>query len=184
MVFTKDRYDSVAITLHWVMAIAILLMLGSGVTMKYLDIAKSLKFNMYQWHKSLGVILLVAFFLRLSWRLAHKPPLLPISMGDHEILMAKVGHWLLYLLMIIMPLSGWFLVSSSVYGLPTIVFGLFQWPHIPNLSGNEMIGSGARATHFYSAIFLAILIIGHVGAVIMHYIHQKENILKRMWWSK
>ena len=184
MLSNQTRYDSVAIILHWVMATAILLMLASGTAMHYFDIPKSLKFNMYQWHKSLGLILLVAFFLRLFWRISHKPPLLPISMGKNEVQAAKAGHWLLYLFMIVMPLSGWVMVSSSVYGLPTIIFGLFQWPHLPHLSGNEIASNGSKVTHFYGAILLGVLILGHIGAVIMHYVFQKENILKRMWWSK
>jgi cytochrome b561 len=181
---TQQRYDSVAIILHWVMAIAFFLMLGSGVTMEYFPIAKSLKFNMFQWHKSLGLLLLVAFVLRLGWRLFHKPPELPPSITGWEAVAAKAGHWALYLAIITMIMSGWTMVSASVYGLPTIIFGWFQWPHIPNIAGNEAVEHFAKTTHFYMAITFALLIAGHIGAVILHWFVQRENILTRMWWTK
>lgn len=176
----QDRYNNVAIFLHWIMAISFILMLGSGLAMEYLELGKSLKFNMFQWHKSLGVILLVAFFIRISWRLLHKPPALPVSFSHLEKIGAEVGHCALYVLMFAVPLAGWAMVSSSVYGLPTIVFGLFEWPHIPGVAGNEMVSDISRGAHKYLAWAFGLTILGHIGAVIMHKIVQNENILSRM----
>lgn len=179
-----QRYHSAAIALHWVMAVAILAMLGSGVVMSYVDLEQSLKFSLYQWHKSLGVLLLVAFFLRLGLRLWQKPPALPAHFRQLDIIAAKLGHVGLYAAMILMPLSGWLMVSSSVYGLPTIVFGLFEWPHIPGVGGSEQISDLAKTAHWLLAITLGLLISGHIGAVIKHAYCDKENLLKRMWWVK
>ena len=178
------RYHSVAIILHWIMAIAFLLMLGSGLVMTSLELSKSLKFSMYQWHKSLGVVLLLTFFVRIAWRLFHKPPALPARIKGLEAFAAKAGHWALYACMLIMPLSGWVIVSASVYGLPTIVFGWFEWPHIPDLTGNMIIKEGAEEVHEIMAWIFIALIAGHVAAVIKHAVIDKENIAARMWWSK
>jgi cytochrome b561 len=184
MSVSSERYTSVAIILHWVMAIAFGLMLTSGVVMEYVDIDKSLKFQMFQWHKSLGVLLLITFFVRIAWRLFHKPPLYPAGMYGLELLAAKAGHWALYLCMLAVPLSGWIMVSSSSYGLPTIVFGWFEWPHVPGIAGNDVVNEGAGTAHWVLALSFALLILGHIGAVIKHYIFDKENILTRMWWTK
>ena len=181
---THERYTSVAIILHWVMGLSFILMLASGLTMEYLDIPKSLKFNMYQWHKSLGLLLLAAFFLRIGWRLFHKPPRLPDNMPGLEQLAAKGGHWALYLFMIAVPLSGWAMVSSSPYGLPTIIFGWFEWPHLPNIAGNETINSVARTSHWMLAWVFGLFILGHIAAVVKHYVFEHENLLTRMWWTK
>ncbi|MBM3617602.1 MAG: cytochrome b [Alphaproteobacteria bacterium] len=183
-VYHSTRYTSVAIILHWVMAIAFLLMLASGYTMEYLEIPKELKFNLYQWHKSLGVLLLVAFVLRILWRVTHKPPFLPLSMPRWERKAAKLGHFLLYVCMLFVPLAGWAMVSASVYGLPTIVFGWFEWPHIPNLAGNEAIGGLAKTAHWVLAWAFTALILGHIAAVLKHRVIDKENLLTRMWWGK
>lgn len=178
-----QRYTAVAVTLHWVMAAAFLLMLTSGLVMTYVDIAKSLKFNMYQWHKSLGVLLLLAFVLRLGWRLFHKPPTLPAAIKGLEALAAKAGHIALYVCMIAVPLTGWAIVSSSSSGLPTIVFGWFEWPHIPNIAGNEAAHEAAENAHWVLAWFFGLCIAGHIAAVIKHAVIDKHNLLPRMWFS-
>ena len=96
---------------------------------------------------------------------------------------AIIGHWGLYILMLVVPISGWVMVSSSVYGLPTIVFGWFEWPHIPNLQGNENVESLAKEVHFFLAIFFALMITVHIAAVVKHALSDNVNLIKRMWWS-
>lgn len=173
---TQQRYSTVAIILHWVMAVAFVLMLGSGASFSLIDMPQSFKFNLYQWHKSLGVLLLCTFFVRIGWRLLCKPPAMPSSIQGMERKVAHAGHWALYA----MPLSGWVMVSSSVYGLPTIVFGLFEWPHLPNMAGNETISRVSKMAHYWLAITFALLIAGHIAAVIKHAVCDKENLLARM----
>ena len=179
------RYNSIAIILHWVMAVGFLMMLGSGLTMSYVEnLEQSLKFNLYQWHKSGGVILLLATMLRIIWRFVGQAPKLTESFPKHERIAAKLGHVGLYAMMIIMPVSGWFIVSSSSYGLPTIVFNLFEWPHIPNLQANKPVHEGAELVHFIGMIAFIALIAAHIGAVVKHFVFDQENLLTRMWWSK
>lgn len=180
----QQRYNAVAVILHWVMAAAFLLMLAGGLSMTYLDLDKSLVFQMYQWHKSLGVLLLAAFFLRLLWRLLHKPPALPGFMPRWEALAAKAGHIALYACMIAVPLSGWAMVSSSAYGVPTIVFGWFEWPHIPGIAYNETVNAAAKTAHWLLAWFFGLCIAGHIAAVVKHAVIDKHNLLPRMWFAR
>lgn len=177
-----DRYNNLAIILHWVMAIAFFGMLGSGFIMTNLDLGQSWTFKIYQWHKSAGVLLLLAVGLRLGWRIISTVPDLPDKMKKWEKSAAKLGHYSLYAIMFIQPLTGWLMVSASVYGLPTIVFGVFEWPHIPGVEGNAGIEQWAKSAHFYGAIAFAGLIVIHIGATIQHYITENINLLRRMWW--
>lgn len=181
---TVSRYNSFAIILHWVMAIAFFMMLGSGIVMTYGDFDPSTKFQLYQWHKSGGVILLLAFFLRYGWRIFTKIPSLPQNFARWEIKAAKIGHWGTYALMLALPLSGWVMVSASVYGLPTIVFNLFEWPHIQGVQGNETVENYAKTAHFILAMLFAAMIAIHIAAVVKHAVKDQENLLHRMWWSK
>lgn len=174
------RYNTVAIILHWVMAIAIILMLASGLSMEYLEMAKSLKFKMMQWHKALGLLLLAAFVLRVVWRLTHKPPALPASIKGLELTAAKAGHIALYVLMCAVPLAGWAMVSSSSYAFPTQIFGWFVWPHIPGIADNEAVNGAARYAHWILAWALAATVLGHIAAVIKHAVVDRENLLTRM----
>ncbi|MFT4717759.1 MAG: cytochrome b561 [Rickettsiales bacterium] len=180
----KNNYHISIILLHWIMALAIFLMLISGTIIEYTDINKSLKFDLYQYHKSLGVLLLIALLIRVFCRILTVIPTLPKKFSNLEVKLTKCGHYILYFLMLTMVSSGWFIVSTSSYGLPTIVFGLFEWPHIPNLMGERKLHKLAELIHFVGAISLFLAIIGHVGMVIKHKIINKEDLLQRIWFNK
>lgn len=184
MTTASGKYDNVAVTLHWVMAAAFFAMLGSGLALEFAEMEKSFTFKLVQWHKSLGVLLLLAFAARLGWRLFNKPPRLPESIRGLEALAAKAGHAALYFFMFAMPFSGWLMASSSPYGLPTIVFGWFEWPHVPGVAGNDAVNGLARGAHGWMAYAFILVILGHVAAVVKHVVFDRENILRRMWWGK
>jgi len=182
---SNTKYNLIAIALHWVMAICFFIMLGAGFAMSNLEFDPSLKFQIYQWHKSGGVLLLLAFFFRIVWRLFKPPPPLPNGLPALDVKAAKLGHYGLYALMIAMPLTGWLMVSASVYGLPTIVFDLFEWPHIPGIAGNEAIENIANRAHFILGILFSLMIAAHIGAVIKHHLKDKINLMPRMIpWRK
>lgn len=185
MIGAADRYSRVAVVLHWLMAIAIIAMLVMGLLMTDDDILPMpLKFQMYQWHKSLGVILLWLIAVRLAWRLTHRAPELGAKFAKWERVMALLGHLGLYVLMIAMPLTGWLVVSSSATGIPTIVFGLLQWPHFPGVNGEStMLHEVVEFLHTSLAYVLIAMIALHVLAVVKHAVIDRENILPRMWFA-
>ncbi len=174
------RYNIAAITLHWVMALAFIAMIGMGLSMTLLPIDKTLKFHMYQWHKSLGLLLLLAFFLRLTVRLFTPHPALPKTLKPWEKWLSLFVHRSLYVWMLLLPLTGWLIVSSSSFGLPTYIFGWFEWPHIPGVEGNTAIEDFAHESHEILAYAFIILIGLHVVGAFKHLIFDKVNIFPRM----
>ena len=175
-----QRYSSFAIYLHWLIAIAILCLLISGWSIHYeLWGSKQFIFQLFQWHKSIGVVVLFLVFFRVVWRIKKQPPPLPKKL---QLQRAKIkrGHLLMYSLMIIMPLSGWILVSTNPQGIPTILFGVFDWLH---LRLPKSFFDPAKAVHFYSAIIISAAVIGHVSIAIKHQFDGIE-LLKRMQSSK
>ena len=116
------RYHGYAIALHWAIAFLIIGMLGVGIFMTGLDESEPMRFALTQWHKSFGVIALILILGRLTWRLTHAPPRLPDHLALWEIRAAEVAHLLLYLLILLIPLSGWIMVSASPLDLPTLIF--------------------------------------------------------------
>jgi cytochrome b561 len=179
-----QRYQGAAILLHWAMALAFLLMLASGLAMVNLKLEPAFQFQLYQWHKSLGVVLLLLVALRILLRLRAKIPALPETLPAWEKRAAKLGHLALYVWMLALPLAGWVMVSASPYGLPTIVFNQFEWPHLPNLAGNEAVEQVAKWTHRLLAYSFIALIAVHVGAVIKHAWRDGINLLPRMGIGK
>ncbi|MCH9807572.1 MAG: cytochrome b [Alphaproteobacteria bacterium] len=181
-----DRYSTVAMALHWLIAIAVLAMFGTGLWMvEAIDVKETRAdaFAVYQWHKSLGLSVLVLMAARIIWRLTHRPPALPMGMKPMEKLAAHSTHAAIYVLLVAVPLLGWAMVSASVFGLPTIWFGLFEWPHLPVLSGLENkkpVEDWLRLAHGWVAYVLIGLVVLHLAAVVKHTVIDRDDILKRM----
>lgn len=173
----RDRYDRVAMTLHWVMAVAILGLMVAGFIMTGLKPGSPQQFQLYQMHKSFGVTALVLTALRLAWRLGHRPPPLPESMQGLERLAAHGGHLALYGLMIAMPLAGWAVVSTSPYNIPTLLFGLIPFPHLPL---PRDLNAAAKLAHEAGAWIMILILMGHVGAALRHHLLLKDDVLVRM----
>ncbi|GEA13598.1 cytochrome b/b6 domain-containing protein [Alteromonas sp. KUL49] len=180
-----SRYNGLAITLHWAMALGVLFMIGSGLYMVNADIPKADQFKLYQIHKAAGVVMLVAFVLRLLTRSFSTPPSLPMNIPEAEQRLAKLGHFGLYFLLFLLPFSGWIMVSASPFGLPTFVFvDWIKWPHIPGIARNKEIEALANTVHWYGFIVLVVFVVTHVGAVVWHRKKQGVRLIERMWWKR
>lgn len=180
MTLTPTRYHRAAIILHWVMAVAIISMITMGFSIDLLPLEKAQKFALIQLHKSIGIVLLISVWLRIVIRLMKPHPALPENMKPMEKRLAKLGHAALYGLMIAVPFSGWAMVSSSSYGLPTMLFGWVEWPHIPGIAGNKAINEVAHEGHELLNFAFIALIAAHVLAVIKHRVKDGINLLPRM----
>ncbi|GAC28852.1 hypothetical protein GPAL_1991 [Glaciecola pallidula DSM 14239 = ACAM 615] len=160
-------------------------MFVSGLYMVNADISKADQYKLFQIHKAAGVVMLWTLFVRVCVRIFTYAPELPIEFSKSDKKKAKAGHILLYIAVVVMPLSGWLMVSASPFGLPTFVFvDWIKWPHIPGVARNKMIETIANNIHWITASILGFLIIGHIGAVIWHRNKHGVNLLDRMWWSK
>jgi cytochrome b561 len=172
------RYSAVAITLHWLIAAAIVTLVVIGIVMTGLpDTELALKFSLYQWHKSIGVTVLLLSLLRLAWRLTHRPPPLPETLKPWEKIAARVTHIGFYVLIIVIPLLGWAMVSASPYNIPTVLYGEIPWPHLPvPKAGFEAF----KTAHVWLAFGAVGLLALHVAAALKHHYILKDEVLARM----
>jgi cytochrome b561 len=179
----RDRYGAVAITLHWVMAAGVLALAALGLIMVHVHLPLRERFALYQLHKSIGVTVLLLACLRLAWRLLHQPPPLPSLMPPLQKMAAHGGHILLYVFLIFLPLSGWALVSASVLRVPTRLYGVIPWPHLPvlsTLSNKEPIEAALKWVHRCTAWTLLAVIAGHAAAALYHHFIEHDDVLRRM----
>ncbi len=189
------RYTSVAIVLHWAIAFAILFMLPLGFWMHGEaedGNTSTAVFNAYQLHKSVGFTILALSLVRLGWRLANPPPPLPPHMPGWERFVAKITHWLFYILMIGLPLSGWLYVSAgwSIHddaplAVPTRWFNLFGIPHLFGLEqASHDVREDVADIAFNAHAILAFAIIGlgvaHVAAALKHHFFDRDAVLAHM----
>lgn len=182
---TQLRYGGVAITLHWLIAAAIALNLCLGLYVaEILTDQDPGRQGLLQFHKSVGLTVLVLSLLRLGWRVANPIPPLPDTLTPSLKIVARATHYLLYFLMIAIPLTGWALVSSSPLGLPTSYFGLFHWPHIPFLADLTRVQKKPLHheffdLHMYLAFSAIALLALHVAGAFYHQ-RQGDDVLRRM----
>ena len=183
MAQASERYTSVAVTLHWVIALLILGQIAGGFYMHNLPNAAPAKFDLYQLHKSFGFSILALTAIRLAWRLTHRPPALPAAMPGWQKLAARTTHWLFYALLFLTPLAGWAMVSVSPLEVPTRWFGLFEISHLPFLNGVTDRAAAEDAfigVHEFLAKSILFLLVLHVGAALKHGLIDKDGVLCSM----
>lgn len=188
----KDRYSTVAIVLHWTIALLIIGQLFGGTYMHELqhevrglpasDPRKAEVFQLYQLHKSFGITILVLSLTRLAWRLGHRPPPLPAAMPGWEKFAARGTHTLFYVLMIGTPLLGWAIVSTASFNVPTVLFGVVELPHLPlqGLENREDLHEVFEEGHELAGKAIIALLILHVAAALKHHLIDRDNVLAHM----
>ena len=169
------RYTITAITLHWLMALALIGMFALGFYMTGLALSPN-KLKLFSWHKWTGVTIFLLACVRLAWRIAHHPPALPEHMGPGEQLLAHAGHGLLYLLMFAIPLSGW--LMSSAKGVQTVYFGVLPLPDL--LEKDKELGELLQSVHLSFNLLLATIVIAHAAIALRHHFINKDDVLARM----
>ena len=185
MALESQRYTTVAIILHWLIAILIIGQIAGGKYMTGLPDTEASKFELYQLHKSFGLSILFLSLLRLAWRLTHRPPPLPDGMAGWEKTGARLSHVGFYVLMIMVPLGGWAVVSASPFAssVPTYIFGVIPWPHLPFFEGIEdkaaLYEKIAGLHEFFAFAILGLLAL-HVSAALKHHFVNKDSVLARM----
>jgi cytochrome b561 len=171
-------YGSITIILHWLIALLFIGQLVGGNVMTRLE-DKRLAFNLIQWHKSFGFLLLALVLLRILWRLANRAPRYPETMPVWEQRAAHVSHGLLYMLQLALPLTGWIVVSVSVLAIPTFAFYLVIIPNLPlaAAAGTEHLFMRMHTWLGYAAAGLLAL---HIAAALRHHFVLKDGLMRRM----
>ncbi|MFT4149326.1 MAG: cytochrome b [Paracoccaceae bacterium] len=168
--------------LHWIMAAVILFMLALGVWMTRFVPDLGTRYALTQLHKSWGFVVFCLALVRIGWRLAVPAPQ-EVPMPRWQRRAARLSHLGLYALMLILPLSGWVMVSASptqdLMGIQNMVFGLFPMPD-PWVPGVGWIERMARTVHGTAVWALSGLLVLHVGAALHHHLIARDRVLMRM----
>ena len=179
------RYGRIAMLFHWTIAAAILFMFCLGPYMADLPETDPLQFPLFQLHKSIGLAILVLAVARTLWRMANPVPVLPGHMPRWERVAARAVHYGLYALMIGAPLFGWASVSAAPLGVPTMWFGLFEWPDIPFLGDlpraqKRLLVGPLEDIHAALTFLMMGLVALHIAAALKHHLADHDRVLKNM----
>lgn len=182
----NSRYSSVAMLFHW--TIAVLILWNVWLAWQMEDLHGPAKTAVVQLHKSIGITVLVLSVLRLGWRLTHRAPLLNPDLKAWERALARAVHWLFYVFMIGMPLTGWIMTSASprIKVFPIRPFDLFTWPAFPWVSDlpRDQMRQIHEAFEFVHTDVLKLLFYGlfvlHVLGALKHQFIDRDGELGRM----
>lgn len=177
------RYTPVAIALHWGIAALVLTQLWLGWRMGRVEGMD--RFTLFQLHKSVGITVLAATLVRLGWRLAHPAPPYLATLSPGERRAARATHRLFYAATLVIPFSGWVIVSASPLDLPTLLFGTVPWPHLPvvhalPVAARGRVAAAAAGVHAWLAWSLLALVALHVTAALKHQFVGRDAVLWRM----
>jgi cytochrome b561 len=171
---TASAYGSVAKFFHW--AIVLLILPQYFLAEAAEDLPDGVeKLQLFTWHKSLGMLVLLLALARIGWKIANRG--LPAPVGEPwQRKAAAAGHGLLYLLILLQPLSGWLMSSAANY--PVTLFGWFQFPAL--IGENHDLHETLEEVH--ELLFNAMLVVTavHVAAAVYHHVILRDSVLRRM----
>jgi cytochrome b561/polyisoprenoid-binding protein YceI len=172
-----SRWGAVAQSFHWVIVAMIISQFALASIADDLP-AGVAKLGTLARHKSVGITILGLAILRLLWRMLNKPsPALPGDLKPYERVLAHLTHHGLYLLLFILPLSGWMMSSAKNY--PVSWFGIGH--PLPNLvTPNETLFGILKQTHEVLATTLLVLAALHVLSALQHHFVRRDDVLRRM----
>ncbi|WP_026870522.1 cytochrome b [Inquilinus limosus] len=155
------RFTVVSRILHWGMAVLILAMLFIGIGMVA---------TVSERYELLVVV------VRIANRLFNPPPPLPRHLPAWQKLAAKASHFVLYALMLTMPLVGWGMLSAA--GYPIVLYGPLHLP--PILPHDAALYAALRSAHTLLAYLLFATILAHLGAALMHALIHRDGVFASM----
>lgn len=173
---TEAGWGALMRAFHWTVAGLIIAQGIIGLTMVQMGLTPA-KVRVFALHKSIGMTILALVLLRIVWRLTERRPADPPTMPHWQRRAAHALHFALYLLILAIPLSGWWFNSAS--NAPLVWFG---WFGLPSLTGGFDPIWKPRALLVHQTLFwvLVALLLVHVGAALWHHFWQRDEVLRRM----
>jgi cytochrome b561 len=168
------HFSRLARLLHWSMALMIIAMLfiGAGMVASVSE--------RHEWlinlHKPLGIAILVLVIVRIVVRLTSNKPALPGDLPAVQVLVAKLSHYLLYALMLAMPLIGWAMISAA--GDPVMLSSSLRLPAI--VAADARTFALLRQAHTWLAYLLFLTVLMHIAAALFHAWVRRDEVLGSM----
>ena len=170
----SDRYTRTAVILHWLIAALLLVEVAQGWLMQ--EIPKQppgLRADQFNLHKSFGLVLFALLLVRLGWRLLNPPPPM-VGVARWQIRAAKTNHAILYIAMLVLPLSGY--LGSVFSGYPIKWFGIMlpSWG-----TQNAAVKDLMSTVHWATSWILVASTVLHIAGALKHEL-AGQHVMARM----
>lgn len=170
------HWGSLAKSFHWIIVLLILVQATVGLVMVELPKRPNV-IPVFNFHKSLGLTILLLAILRLGWRAFDRRPAMPSTMPHWQVIGARSGHLLLYGLLFAVPLSGWLFDSASSLR-PLLWWGVVRMPSLTH--ADKQFAPIAQGLHEWLFWALALVAAGHAAFAIVHHFVNRDDVLRRM----
>lgn len=170
------RYSTGAMIFHWVIAVAVIVNWRIAESAEHAEAVED-KVAIFADHKALGILILVLTLGRLAWRWTHPVPSLPSNTAKWEAVLARTVHIIFYVLLIGLPLGGWY--ANSLSGREIDMFGMFTIPPLPVGEDSEA-AKAIFGLHASGGKAFLILIALHVLGALKHTFVDKNGGIFRM----
>ena len=175
VVASRPAYTATAMWFHWITAALMAAILPIAWVMTNMGDGNAWSGLLYTVHKSLGLTIVAIVVLRLAWRASHPAPPLAGRAGAAVALLAKTNHWLLYTILLVMPISGYLLSATGKH--PISYFGLFD---VPLLGPAPALHQVATSVHLIGQWFVYGLVALHLLGTSYHVVVTRDGTLQRM----
>jgi cytochrome b561 len=179
----EGRYSPVAIIFHWTMATLAFFQLGWGWWMGRLPVGGE-KVAAYDVHFAVGVLMLVLAVGRGAWRLLAPGPINDADKPGWESTAAHITHYVFYICLLGLPLSGWAMISATARDQDLALLGVAPWPLMPLGDLSEplrwAIEASAEAMHWGLVVALLLLIPIHVAGALKRHLIDRDDVLHGM----
>jgi cytochrome b561 len=172
---TRLEYSSASKLLHWLTALIIFGVLPAGFILGDLPEGRIQNLG-YDLHRSFGFIVLLLAAARIAVRKIYGTPEAYAGLTPFERRVSTATHHSLYLLLILTPLLGW--AATSAFPVKISIFWLFDLP--PLAPQSEALSKVLFTLHKISAIAIIVLLVGHIGAALMHRLIKRDGVMERM----
>lgn len=172
---TEQAWGVPAKLLHWALAALVLVQICLGWVAVSWRLSPT-KLDLFVWHKSIGLLILLLMLVRIAWRSVNVTPALPAAMAPLERGAARLSHVLLYVLLLVMPVTGW--IINSAANIPFRIFWLIPLPAI--VQPDKALADATARVHLALFIVLALLLVVHIGAALRHHFVKHNDVLTRM----
>jgi cytochrome b561 len=176
---SAEKYGSLSKAIHWLTALLIIVLLGVGIYMADLPKEDPSRLQIFNLHKSFGVLVLMLAALRIVWLRISPAPILPAVFTAKEKKVVSSVKGVLYLLMFLVPFAGY--LMSSAAGKAVSFFGLFDLPAL--VAESKSIAGFAHEAHELLAYAIIAFVALHMAGAIKHRLKDRNgpsDILNRM----
>jgi len=173
---TPDRYGAVVVSMHWLTALLIIVLIASGFRAAG-TVDAAAKAAVLRVHVPVAVAVLALTVLRIGWWWGFDRKPNPIAGSEPwQERTAQAVHLLFYVVIVGMIASGIGMMALS--GAAPTIFGGNDAP-LPDFWTYR-----PRLPHGIGARLLLALIVLHTGAALYHQFVRRDHLLRRMWFSR